>query len=140
MRRRVVIGTNVYVSRYLQPTGVAGKAFERIFKTDLPLISRATLLELRAVVSRVKFHKFVDPIEIEPFLEFVQTAAEPVASHSQIRACRDPREYKFLELAVDGNAHLIVTGDQDLLILNPFRGITILTPSEYLARTPTPKS
>ena len=49
-----------------------------------------------------------------------------------IRACRDPRDDKFLEVAVHGRADLIVTGDEDLLALNPFRGIAILAPAAYL--------
>ena len=51
-----------------------------------------------------------------------------------IRASRDPKDDKFLEAAVNGRADLNVTGDRDLLDLNPFRGIAILTPAEYLAR------
>jgi putative PIN family toxin of toxin-antitoxin system len=51
-----------------------------------------------------------------------------------IHACRDPRDDKFLEVAVHGHADLIVTGDADLLALNPFQGIAILTPAEYLER------
>jgi predicted nucleic acid-binding protein len=51
-----------------------------------------------------------------------------------VRACRDPREDKFLEVAVHGRADVIVTGDRDLLDLNPFREIEILTPTEYLKR------
>jgi predicted nucleic acid-binding protein len=53
---------------------------------------------------------------------------------SSIRACRDARDDKLLELAVDGRADLIVTGDLDLLELHPFRGIAILTPNDYLQR------
>jgi len=48
-------------------------------------------------------------------------------------ACRDPKDNKFLELAVAGEATHIVTGDSDLLVLNPFRDIAVLTPSEFLA-------
>jgi uncharacterized protein len=51
-----------------------------------------------------------------------------------IHAGRDPKEDRFLELAVDGRADAIVTGDRDLLVLHPFRGIAILTPAGYHAR------
>lgn len=51
-----------------------------------------------------------------------------------IRASRDPKDGTFLEAAVNGRADVIVTGDTDLLELNPFRGITIVTPADYLAR------
>ena len=50
----------------------------------------------------------------------------------RIRACRDPDDDAMLELAVNGNAATIVTGDSDLLILNPFRGIQILAPADFV--------
>ena len=53
---------------------------------------------------------------------------------ARVQACRDPRDDKFLDVAVNGRADVIVTGDADLLALNPFRGIAILTPAAYLAR------
>jgi len=59
-------------------------------------------------------------------------AAEPVEIKTRIRACRDPKDDKFLEVAVDGRADAIVTGDHDLLELHPFHGIAILTPADYL--------
>jgi putative PIN family toxin of toxin-antitoxin system len=55
------------------------------------------------------------------------------AVHS-INVCRDPRDDKFLSLAVSGNADLIITGDKDLLVLHPFRGIDIIRPIDYLSR------
>jgi hypothetical protein len=55
-------------------------------------------------------------------------AAELVAITERIAACRDPTDDKFLELAINGRADLIVSGDCDLLALNPFRDISIVTP------------
>jgi predicted nucleic acid-binding protein len=52
----------------------------------------------------------------------------------RIRVSRDPKDDKFLEAAVNGRADVIVTGDKDLLDLDPFRGIAIVTPADYLAR------
>ena len=46
--------------------------------------------------------------------------------------CRDPTDDKFLDLAVNGRADLILTGDKDLLVLNPFRGIPIVAPSTFV--------
>lgn len=59
---------------------------------------------------------------------------EIVAVEQPVRACRDPKDDKFLEAAVNGRADVLVTGDRDLLDLHPFRGIAILTPADYLAR------
>ena len=49
-----------------------------------------------------------------------------------IRACRDPKDDQVLELAVCGRADWIITGDADLLTLDPFRGIGIVTPTDFL--------
>ena len=51
-----------------------------------------------------------------------------------VQACRDPRDNKFLEVAVNGRADILVSGDKDLLALHPFRGIDIITPADYLTR------
>jgi putative PIN family toxin of toxin-antitoxin system len=59
-------------------------------------------------------------------------AAELVTSTERIAACRDPADDKFLELAVNGRAALIVSGDRDLLALNPFRQIPIVTPAAFV--------
>jgi predicted nucleic acid-binding protein len=50
----------------------------------------------------------------------------------RVAACRDPKDDKFLELAVSGRASCIVSGDKDLLALHPFRGIAILNPAAFL--------
>jgi len=63
-------------------------------------------------------------------------AAELVPIAERIAACRDPRDDKFLEPAVSGHADLIVTGDRDLLTLNPFRQIPIVTPAIFVQGVP----
>jgi len=51
----------------------------------------------------------------------------------KVHDCRDPKDNKFLEVAVNGEADVMVTGDEDLLVLNPYRGIRIVSPSAYVA-------
>jgi predicted nucleic acid-binding protein len=60
--------------------------------------------------------------------------AERVPILQQIQACRDPRDDKFLEVAINGEADMIITGDGDLLALHPFMGMPILTPLDYLVQ------
>ncbi|MSP02209.1 MAG: putative toxin-antitoxin system toxin component, PIN family [Acetobacteraceae bacterium] len=61
----------------------------------------------------------------------VFAAAELVIVTEAVTECRDPMDDKFLELAVNGRADPIITGDTDLLVLNPFRGIPIITPAAF---------
>jgi uncharacterized protein len=61
--------------------------------------------------------------------------AEMIEISETITVCRDPKDDKLLEFAVSGAADFLVTGDKDLLILNPFRGVEIITPREFLERS-----
>jgi len=65
-------------------------------------------------------------------LNDIEREALFIESEVKISECRDPKDNKFLELAVAGDANCIVTGDKDLLVLNPFRGIKIISPSDFL--------
>jgi putative PIN family toxin of toxin-antitoxin system len=134
MRRLIVVDTNVLVSRLLNPLSTPGRAVAKAVAVDRVLISDATLMELRLVLRRPKFIPYIPSGSAESFLEQLISIAIHIEILSPIRACRDPKDDKFLELAVHGRADLIITGDSDLLALNPFRGIAILTPAEYLAR------
>jgi putative PIN family toxin of toxin-antitoxin system len=132
MRQRVVIDTNVYVSRLLNPLSVPGQAVAKALEEAMTLISPATWAELQAVLRRPKLTSYIKPGNVEPFLKMVLSVAVPIDVPTPIRACRDPRDDKFLEVAVHGRADAIVTGDADLLALHPFRGVAILTPAAYL--------
>jgi predicted nucleic acid-binding protein len=73
----------------------------------------------------------IDP-HFRDWLRDLMMASELINITERMAACRDPRDDKFLELAVNGSADLIVTGDRDLLALNPFREIPIITPAEFV--------
>lgn len=98
------------------------------------LMSSETLGELADVLSRRKFDRYISIADRQQFLRLLGRVAEIIPITYRVRACRDPSDDKFLELAVNGSAQVIVTGDRDLLALDPFRGISIVTPARYLAR------
>ena len=128
---RLVVDTNVILSAILFPNSVPSRALDRS-QGSVVLASKLTLQELNEVAERSRFDRYVEREKRRRLVaEFVR-AAVTVDIPFPIRACRDPRDDKFLEVAVHGRADLIVTGDTDLLALHPFRGIAILTPTEYL--------
>jgi uncharacterized protein len=92
----------------------------------------AVLAELYEVLSRPKFRPYVDEDDARAFITSLAGDAELIEVNVHIAACRDPKDDKFLELAISGQATHIVTGDADLLALNPFQGIAIMTPHETL--------
>jgi len=133
--RRVVCDNNVVVSAMLLPSSVAAKVYARLCVEAEILTSRATLAELIHVVHRSKFERYLSLAQRTEFVELYELASIQVQVTRTVTDCRDPKDNKFLELALSGKADLILTGDDDLLTLHPWRGISILSPSDYLART-----
>ena len=80
------------------------------------------------------FDRYVRRERRDALLERVASLVEIIDVLQSIRASRDPKDDEFLEAAVNGRAEVIVTGDKDLLDLNSFRGVAIMTPAAYLAR------
>jgi len=128
---RLVLDTNVVLSGLLFPAGVPCRALLKA-QTNLVLASDATLLELNEVMERPRFDRYVERSIRQRLVAEYMNNCEMIPIVYSIRACRDPRDDKFLEIAVHGQADLIVTGDCDLLDLHPFRGIAILTPNAYI--------
>jgi uncharacterized protein len=130
---RVIIDTNVLISRLLIPHSVAGRAVSRLIKITRLLASEDTLAELAQTIARDKFNPYVSLGDRQEFFRLYARLAEWVPISSTVRVCRDPKDDKFLELAVDGQAQMLVTGDKDLLALSPYREIRILPPVAVLA-------
>ena len=129
---RVIVDTNVLISRLLLPQSVAARAVSRLVTHTRLLVSADTLGELAQTIVHDKFNPYVSLKERQEFFGLYSRLAEWVPIQSSVRACRDPTDDKFLELAVDGGAGLLVTGDRDLLSLSPFRGVLVVTPAEVL--------
>jgi putative PIN family toxin of toxin-antitoxin system len=128
---RVVLDTNVLVSAALKRNSTPGMAAHAVERRGGLLKSHATEQQLFAVVARPYFVSLIDR-DTQAWLHQLMAAAELVAITERIGACRDPTDDKFLELAVNGHADAIVTGDADLLALNPFRDIPIVTPAIFV--------
>jgi putative PIN family toxin of toxin-antitoxin system len=81
---------------------------------------------------QTKYH--IQPDDITALINLVRLRGELVIPKQTVTTCRDPKDNKFLEAALAGDADAIATGDDDLLVLHPFEGIDILRPAELLAR------
>jgi uncharacterized protein len=129
---RVVLDTNVIVSAVLLAGSVPRQAFDKALDEGSILMSVPTILELVEVLHRDKLNKYLLEEERMRFLVALLKETELVEITETITVCRDSDDDKTLELAVSGNADRIVTGDKDLLVLSPFRGIPIITPDKFL--------
>ncbi len=94
------------------------------------------MMELAEVLGRSKFDPYVTIEERRMFLRLFGPIVEMIDVIRPVQACRDPRDDKILEVAVNGEADCIVTGDKDLLVLDPFESVQIVTPARYLTFPP----
>jgi len=133
--QRCVFDTNVTVSALLFERSTPAEAFFSVLDEGEVLISHDTLTELKDVISRKKFDSYLSREDRDRFLAMLVLKATAIDITEEIHACRDPKDDKFLELAVSGNAKWLVSGDDDLLVLNPLRGISIVTPARFLELT-----
>jgi|SRR5580704_14186425 putative PIN family toxin of toxin-antitoxin system len=129
---RCVVDTNVIVSAAVFADSVPRQAVEKVLRNGTLLFSEFTLDELERVLFRSKFDRYVTQQERALFLAQLSAAAEFVPIIQLVRECRDPKDDKFLEVALNGRADVIITGDADLLGMHPWRELAIFSPSGYL--------
>jgi uncharacterized protein len=133
---RWVLDTNVLISRLLTPRGVAASAVDLAMTMGVLLVSNATLQELTQVLMRPRFDRYISQENRQRFLGFLAGVARRVHITRQFQVCRDSKDDAFLDLAFNGQASALVTGDQDLLVLGTFHGTAILTPEQFLQAYP----
>jgi uncharacterized protein len=129
---RFVFDTNVLVSGLLFAESKPAQAFFLALRTGILLTSLAALHELSSVLHRKKFDKYLTSDEREQFLDHYTRSAITIEITETIQMCRDPNDDKFLEIATNGAATYLVTGDPDLLVIHSFRGIPIISPDTFL--------
>ena len=130
---RVVIDTNVWISRLLLADSVAARAADKALGEFEVVVSESSVDELARVLSREKFDRYVSVQDREEFLRRLLKVTTMVAVLSDISDCRDPKDNRFLALALDSESDCIISGDADLLALNPWREIEIVSPGSFPA-------
>lgn len=131
---RAVVDTNILVRAVIRPTGAVGPVLMRLRQGDYTLLYAQPLLEeLVDVLNRPRIrdkYQLTDQ-DIQAVIGLILLRGEAVLPQERITACRDPKDDKFLEVAVAGEADVIVSGDDDL-VLHPLDGIPILSPAAFL--------
>ncbi len=127
---KAVIDTNIWISFLIGKllAGLDDYILDGLLEV---IISDEQLDEITTVLRRPKFRKHFTTDDIKEFLSLLYKSAQVVAVHHTIKDCRDEKDNFLLETAIRGKADYIVTGDKDLLILNPYRGKEIIGFREF---------
>jgi uncharacterized protein len=134
---RAVFDTGVLVSALLLPSSMPRRSLLAARPLYDVCVSAETLAELGTVLRRSKFDKY-QPVEVRrEFVDLYATQCLMVhvdaASDEAARgACRDPADAIFLALALAAGAEVLVTGDDDLLVLDGWKGLAIVRPSRFV--------
>lgn len=129
---RIVLDTNVLISALLFGDRLA--QFVKLWRMGRIklLVSRDITNEYLKVLAYPKFELTKREIfkiireELAPYVERVEI------THTTHAVLEDASDNKFLECAVSGKAHYIVSGDEHLLVIKSYKGIPIITASKFL--------
>lgn len=127
-----VFDTNALISAHLLNRSDSRKAYNKAIETGLLLYSNATFDEFAKTFIRSKFERYLALDKRMSAIKEFHTRGAQIDVLVSVTDCRDPKDNKFLELAISANASCLVTGDKDLLVLDPFRGIPILNSVDFL--------
>lgn len=132
MSNLFVFNTNILISAALVPNSINQKALDKAIVFGKLVASKKTIDEFIEVLCRPKFDKyFFSENERWLIINKIEINTKIIIPSIVINECRNPKDDKFFELAVDAKATCIITGD-DLLVLNPFREIPILNAIYFL--------
>jgi putative PIN family toxin of toxin-antitoxin system len=127
-----ILDTNILLRALMNENSVPGLALKRARETGTLLVSEEIASEYFDVFSRPKFERYVSLETRLAFIENIISNSLSIEPKERILACRDPKDNMFLELGVTAGASCIISGDQDLLVLHPFRTIPIISPGDFL--------
>jgi len=127
---RVVFDTNIYISALVIPGSQAEAAIFKIIEgTDTLIISREIIDEVLSVLA-VKFSR--DKDELPRVAVDLADLAELIKPDERINILKDKPDNRILECAVSGDADIIVTGDKEMLKLQEYKGVRIITLRDYI--------
>jgi hypothetical protein len=120
------------VSAALNPNGTSRRALTAARARGTIALSQAVFDDFAEVLSRPKFARILTQDRRREALELLAAAALWVDPTETVTDCRDAKDNRYLELALAARAGAIVSGDEDLLVLNPWRDVRILRPAQFL--------
>lgn len=125
----VVLDSNVYISALL----FGGNPRRIIRLAEMGLIQLYSSKEVQTEVERVLTAKFHWPqTRVTTATKYLWSLTRCVHPTRRVIDCIDPDDNRVLECAIEARATWLITGDQHLLALHPYRNIAVVTPRQFL--------
>lgn len=132
MKPYIILDTNVLISALMYPWSASSRCVVSAFRYFQPVVSSETWDEFELVSSRTKFAKFYTSEERANFVLMLAQSIKLIEVSHAVEDCRNPKDNRFLNLALSSQCEIIVSGDRDLCDMSPYRGIRIITPTDFL--------
>lgn len=142
---KAVLDTNILVSAFITPRGIPAQLLQAWRAEDFDLVTSPPILEeLREALSRPKLQRLyhLSPEDIRDYVTLLAQVAIAVSGTRAVSAplLRDPDDRLILAAAIGSKSDYLVTGDKDLLSLNRFHAVRIITPSAFIKMIPLSKN
>ncbi len=129
-RIRIIIDTNLFISFLI------GKQLRKlknylVNSRVVLILTKQSILEIKLVTARPKFKKYFSENDVEDLIDLIQAIGYIYEISDIPKICRDPKDDFLLGLAEKGKADYLITGDNDLLILNTYKKTKIITVAEF---------
>jgi putative PIN family toxin of toxin-antitoxin system len=131
----IVVDASTLVSAAFRRGRVPDLAVRHALRTGQIAVSDPVMAEFLDVLYRPGLARFIEPELRADLLGQIRAGATVVRPTVTVTDCRNPKDNKYLELALAAKAATIVSSEEDLLVLHPWRGVRILKPAAYLAET-----
>lgn len=133
----IVFDTNALISAAILPKSVSRRALLHAIERFQLVHSEATWWEFSEVITRKKFDRYLSDQDRCDFMVLMARVSQFLNPSVSITDCLDPKDNKFLELAVASDARILVSGDDHLRTIHPYQGIAIVSPAEWLQHVTT---
>ncbi len=132
MSELFVLDTVVLIKAALSERSAAAAVFRKADTQGILIYSDETIVELERKLAMPKFDKYIPATKRQQFLQHYLQIGLNIPITKIAKICRDPNDDMFLSLALSAHADCVVTEDKDMLVLNPFENIPILSTPNFL--------
>ncbi len=133
---RAVVDTNIIIRALIKPMGTVGPVLARLRDGEYTAVYSEPLLDemlAKLVLPRIRDKYHLGDSDVADLLALLALRGELVRPERKVRVCRDSDDDKVIEAALAGGAEWVVTGDDDLLVLEKFESIRFVTPRIFLS-------
>jgi len=129
---KYICDTNILLSSLISKTSPPAQTVDYIREHGMFSFSQETLIEFEGVLKRPKFDKFLSKEKRSNFINEIFELSVFYEVNQKVDICRDPKDNKFLDVAIASYADYLITGDDDLLVIERIGNTSIITPREFV--------